>query len=104
MSEAQKQTPEHRLLLVTLTPDGEPVDESVWVPRFDLATDWYRYSPYCWFLWTSGTPETWLGYLESFSPNDALFVIEVGGSTFAGNLPKGAWQWMSKYVALRHPV
>jgi hypothetical protein len=95
---AQKPIAEHRLLLVTFQLHERQIDVNWWTPHFNQATDWYRYAPGSWLLWTSGTPTTWATYLhQRMTDNDFLVVVEVSGD-FAGFIPQGAWDWLAKYM------
>ena len=96
--------PEHRLLLATFHFTAVP-DITAWEQRFNNATDWYRYSPNCWLLWTSGTPQSWFEYLKPHVASSASS-SPISGRTsgFVGSLPQGAWVWIAKYVALRDPI
>jgi hypothetical protein len=93
--------PPHRLLHIGFgLQNGGPKIEDI-QPHFDKATDWYRYAPNCWLVWTSGTPDTWFKYLKPFVPDpNYILIIEVNPQQIRGWLPKGGWEWLSKHVKL----
>ena len=95
----QKPIPAHRMILVTFHLNGRQIDVDWWAAQFNQATDWYRYAPGCWFIWTSGTAESWTKFLrQHLTADDYVVAVEI--TTFYGILPKGAWEWLRKYIAL----
>jgi hypothetical protein len=91
------------LLLVTLTFTSGPPKTTELEPFFNQATDWYRYAPNCWLVWTTGTAHTWYPYLKAqISPSDYLFIVEVTG-LWRGWIPQGAVDWLKKYGAVSFP-
>jgi hypothetical protein len=67
-------------------------------PLFDRASDWYRYAPNCWLVWTSGTVESWFNFLKPhINEQDYMLIVQIPfGSRFGGWLPKGAWAWFAR--------
>lgn len=88
----------HRLLLVTITFRNGPPKTSELEPVFNQATDWFRYAPNCWLLWTSGTPDSWYPHVrDQIKDSDYLLIVEVSPNQLRGWLPRAAWDWMRKY-------
>jgi hypothetical protein len=68
-------------------------------PVFDKATDWYRYAPNCWLLWTTGTPDSWVKSLKQhISDNDYIFIVEVKATSYQGWLPEDGAVWLKKHA------
>jgi len=97
---AQKVTPPHRMILVTLGVQHGLPDVQALTPHFDKSTDWYRYAPNCWLLWTGGDAPSWCKYLKSVLPTDQyVFAAELKqDGSISGWLPAGAWEWLNKYM------
>jgi hypothetical protein len=91
-----KAQPPHRYLHISFNFRSGPVKTVEMEPAFNHATDWYRYAPNCWLVWTSGTTVSWYNFLKpNLGASDYLFVTEVGGQ-YAGWLPQGAWEWLQR--------
>jgi hypothetical protein len=89
----------HRLLLVTFTFRSSSPKVQELVPSFNKATDWYRYAPNSWIVWTNGSPSSWYNYLKPQIPDsDYIFIVEINPSSYNGWLPQGAVDWLKKYV------
>lgn len=93
----------HRLLLVTFTFRSGPPKIKELEPFFNQATEWYRYAPNCWLVWTTGTPHTWYPYLKAqIADNDYLLIVEVNGM-YRGWLPQGAVDWLKNHGGTPYP-
>lgn len=69
------------------------------IPQFNHATDWYRYAPNCWLMWTTGTPEKWFKFLRPhIDAKDTMLIVEVKPDQHFGVLQQGAWDWLKKYI------
>jgi len=95
---ATKMQVPHSMLHVTFTFHA-PVNVDDLAGLFNSATDWYRYAPNCWLLWTHANAETWYNHLKPhLADPDYLLIIQLNPQVIMrGWLPKGAWEWMGKY-------
>jgi hypothetical protein len=86
----------HRFLHIAFNWSGEPKIDEV-KPVFDKATDWVRYAPNCWIVWTSSDPATWYERLKPHvGPSDHMFICAVDLTVRNGWLPKTTWDWINK--------
>jgi hypothetical protein len=85
-----------RFLHVAFNWSGDPKIAEV-KPVFDQATDWLRYAPNCWIIWTDKNPQTWSEWLKPFlNKGDHVFICAIDMTGKQGWLPKGTWDWMNK--------
>lgn len=75
---------------------GTKVDELV--PAFNKALDWLRYSPNCWVVWTTSSPEQWYARLKPhLSEEDQMFIAALDlNKGYYGWLTKDMWDWFTK--------
>lgn len=75
---------------------GSPKVEEL-EPIFNKATDWLRYAPNCWIVFTGLTPRRWHERLKPhLDPQDHLFVVLIDVQQRSGFLPRWAWDWIKK--------
>ena len=87
----------HRFLHVAFNFRGGIAKSDELIPLVNSATDWYRYAPNCWLLWTNGTPEAWFNYLKpQLHKDDYMFICELNKANVYGWLPQGGWDFLSK--------
>jgi hypothetical protein len=99
MTALQKNDSPHRFLHVGFNFRSGKVLTAELEPYFNQASDWYRYSPTSWILWTGGTPDTWYDCLRPhIQPADYLLIVEMSISGFRGWLPPLAFAWLRKYI------
>lgn len=68
---------------------------------FNYATDWIKYSPNCWILWTGLTTDDWaerIGKTPGLPPHYGALIAPIdltyemrGGKTY-----EWVWKWISK--------
>lgn len=86
----------HRYLLVSFTWRGTPKIQEL-EPFFAQATDWLRYAPNCWIVWTSGTPQSWAtGARRHLGSEDSLLVVEINAKAKEGWQADWIWAWLNK--------
>ena len=62
----------------------------------DRASDWLRYMPYCWLIYTAQPPRIWYDRLRPMLGNrDHLLIVTVELDERAGWLPKSVWEWIN---------
>jgi len=68
---------------------------------FEYATDWIKYSPNCWILWTGLTAEEWNERIEK-TPGipekyGALIApIDLTPGSRGGKTYESVWEWIKK--------
>jgi hypothetical protein len=76
--------------------DGKPRIDDL-RPIMDKATNWVRYAPNCWILWSGRSPQDWY---RRFKPilrdGDHVLVVELNMKERQGWLPKSAWDWIKE--------
>jgi hypothetical protein len=63
------------------------------------ATDWLRYTPDCWLLYTGRSPATWNKILRDEIPwitEQAYLICQVDTRQKAGWLQRSIWDWINK--------
>jgi hypothetical protein len=63
------------------------------------ATDWYRYSPNCWLIYTNNGPGIWnkrLKNLPGMTEHASYFICEVNLQNRSGWLRQSVWDWINK--------
>lgn len=87
-------TAEKRFLLVTIG-FAKKVKTKELEPVFDRAANWLRYTPNCWLLLTTKSPNTWAARLQPhLDEKDHYFIVEINISERQGRLPKWMWEWI----------
>ena len=68
------------------------------VPVFDTATDWLRYAPNCWIVYTTRTPAEWYELLKPHlePEKDSVFICELDVNNRYGALTEASWDWLQK--------
>jgi len=86
----------HRFLHVAFNWSGDPKTTGI-KEVFDRASDWMRYAPNCWIVWTNKDPETWYERLKPFlGSGEHVFICALDLTTRQGWLPKSTWDWINK--------
>jgi hypothetical protein len=94
----------HRYVHVSIAYAAIPFDvRRLELPVNSLASDWVRYTPTCWILWTdrplSVVSQTLKAYL---GPSDNIMALSINPhDTPAGHMPQWVWDWYNRY---RDPV
>jgi hypothetical protein len=85
-----------RFLHVGFTPQYGKEDELREV--FDAnATDWLRYAPNCWIVYTDLSVDAWADKMKPHLGEKALlFVCKLDLSERQGLFHKWAWEWLDK--------
>jgi hypothetical protein len=66
-------------------------------PTFNKALDWYRYTPDCWIVWTTSSPQEWYSRLKQhLEKGDNLYICELNVANRQGWTPKSFWEWLRK--------
>ena len=66
-------------------------------PIFNQASDWLRYAPNCWIVWTALDVNTWSSrLLPQVTVNDRLFICEIKPPAFQGWMEVWVWNWLNK--------
>jgi hypothetical protein len=66
-------------------------------PVFDKASDWIRYAPNCWLLWTARSAEQWFELLKPhLGPKDQMFICRLDMRDRQGWLARSVWEWIDK--------
>jgi hypothetical protein len=67
-------------------------------PVFDRATDWFRYAPNCWIVWTGRSAERWYELLKPhITDDDSMFIVRIDPSESQGWLSKAVWDWLQQH-------
>jgi len=84
-------------LHLTVFPNSSDYQESI-EKELNRATDWIRYSPNCWLIYTSRTAQSWYKSLSAIPGiKDAnLMLYEVNLSNRAGWIKRSVWDWITK--------
>ena len=70
---------------------------SDWELVFDNASDWLRYAPNCWILYTNRTPQQWFNLIQpSLQQDERVLICELNITRKQGWLPKDTWSWLNK--------
>lgn len=66
--------------------------------KLDKATDWLRYSPECWLIYTGQPAKVWYERLTEIAgvKERILFICEVDLSNRGGWIKQSAWDWIKK--------
>ena len=66
--------------------------------ELDKATDWIRYAPNCWILYTMRDANSWYTRLCGIPSmkNHMFFICELNMLNRGGWLPKSVWEWIKK--------
>jgi hypothetical protein len=76
--------------------DGKSKNEAL-KKIFDRAIDWYRYTPTCWFLWTSSSAEQWYEKIRPLMADaDSFFIVGIDLTERQGWLSKNVWDWLNE--------
>ena len=68
-----------------------------WKTLFNQATDWLRYAPNCWILYTGRSPQSWYELIKpQLQEGEDVFICELVITNRQGWLPKNAWDWVKK--------
>lgn len=60
--------------------------------------NWWHYIPSSWLIFTNDSvSDVFSKIKDHFSEGDRFLIIEVTNK-YTGWLPKGAWDWISKYI------
>jgi len=66
-------------------------------PVFEKATDYFRYAPNCWIIWTGLSAERWYERLRPhITDEDSLFIVKMDISERQGWLSKSMWDWLDE--------
>jgi hypothetical protein len=86
-----------KYLHVGFTFEGKPVEHSTLVPHFNRASDWLRYAPNCWIIYTDEAPQTWRDRLNSaIGPKDFVLVFELNWTNWSGYVTDFSKKWLEK--------
>ena len=84
-----------RFLHVAFNSKDPRIDQ--WTPVFDKATDWLRYAPNCWIIYTGRDPEIWFDRVKPLlREGEHVLICELKLSNRRGWLPKSAWEWINR--------
>ncbi len=62
---------------------------------FNRASDWLRYAPNCWILWTGRSPNQWARRIRPLlDPGDHFFICKLDIDERQGWLPRWVWDWL----------
>jgi|ERR1019366_1050793 hypothetical protein len=80
---------------------GESTNERVTEIQnvLNKATDWFRYAPNCWLIYTNHTPIVWHKRLKSelsWIRQQSYLICEANLDNRSGWLPQTAWDWIKK--------
>ena len=65
--------------------------------KFNLALDWFRFTPNFWIIYTTRDAEAWTGRLTEFvRPEGTLFICKLDLSDQQGWMPTEFWEWVEK--------
>jgi hypothetical protein len=63
----------------------------------NTATDWVRYTPNCYILYTTASVQKWYERLrKNLHEDDSIFIVEIVISNRQGWMPKYVWTWINK--------
>lgn len=62
------------------------------------ASDWIRYAPNCWLIYTTNKPSIWHDRLFALPgmKNQTYFICQVDVTARSGFLRKATWDWIQK--------
>jgi hypothetical protein len=81
-------------------PDRAAIEEVL-----NKATDWFRYAPNCWIVYTKNSPNVWKDRLRKIPNMDdgtSFFICELNIDNRSGWIRQTAWDWINKNRA-GHP-
>jgi hypothetical protein len=66
--------------------------------KLNKATDWIRYSPSCWLIYTGQPATVWYQRLTEIEgiKEGSLLIYEVNFSNRAGWIARSVWDWIKK--------
>jgi hypothetical protein len=67
---------------------------------FESATDWVRYDPHCWILYTTTELETWRDRIRNspaIKSGDSFFLCEFAKAKSDGYQTQLVWDWFKKH-------
>ena len=77
--------------------DGDPKTAKL-KPVFDKASDWIRYAPNCWIVWTTGSAEKWYERLRPhIDDRDSMLIVKLDTSEQQGWLSASVWEWFKRH-------
>jgi hypothetical protein len=60
------------------------------------SSDWIRYAPNCWIVYTDNSPQWWTEHLRPhLTKPDAFVILEVKIETYWGLHQEWVWDWMT---------
>ena len=67
--------------------------------KLDLAIDWLRVVPGCYFIHTTSDSDKWYERIKTALPNNRFFItqIDISSGEYSGWLPSKKWDWIKKY-------
>ncbi len=87
---------EARLIHVGFNFSGPPKVKEL-EPVFNYATDWLRYAPNCWILWTTSPLDVWYARLKPcLGPGDEVIIYRIDPKERHGWAQKWIWEWLDK--------
>jgi len=86
-----------RFLHLAVSPVDETYRELV-ESKLNKATDWLRYLPNCWLVYTAQPASVWYKRLSEIETTNQrnLFVAELNLQNRAGWIKSSAWEWITK--------
>lgn len=74
-------------------------DVKILKEKLDLAVDWLRVVPGCYFIHTTSDSEKWYERLKAALPNNRFFItkIDISKGEYTGWLPREKWNWIKQY-------
>ena len=86
---------DHKYLHLAIAFEGNPKTKEVQVV-LDQATDWIRYAPNCWLMWTENSPEIWSQRIRKvLTDKEQFFICEVTANREGWLYPE-TWGWINK--------
>lgn len=76
---------------------GTVVKEKELEAVFNYATDWLKYAPNCWILWTTTDPAGWWERIKPHvTEKDRVLICEININNRQGWLEPWIWDWIKK--------
>jgi len=72
---------------------------------FNKASDWIRYAPNCWIIYTSQSSEKWYNSIKkAIHEDDSFMILQIDPSTRNGWMPLDIWDWLDKERPSAKPI
>jgi|SRR5579859_1462559 len=88
---------EGRFIHIAFNWSGAPKIKELEGPLFNQATDWMRYAPNCWVVWTYQDSNEWYRRVRPFiTERDRVFICEININDRQGWMDQWAWNWLNR--------